>query len=80
MRAVRVSEAKSRLSELLRLAASGEEIAVINRGKVVARLVPPLTTFDREQARQAAARIRTRRNGVTLGRLSVKDAIAAGRR
>ena len=80
MREVGAFEAKNRLSELLRLAAAGEEIAITNRGKVIARLVPPLPAFDREQARRAAARIRERRKGVTLGALSIREAIAAGRR
>jgi prevent-host-death family protein len=80
MREVGAFEAKNRLSELLRLAAAGEEIAITNRGKVIARLVPPSPAFDREQARRAAARIRERRKGVTLGGLSIKKAIAAGRR
>jgi len=73
-------EAKNRLSELLRLAEAGEEIAITNRGRIVARLVPPLPAFDREQARMAAARIRERRKGVTLGGLRIKRLIAEGRR
>jgi prevent-host-death family protein len=73
-------ETKNRLSELLRRVAAGEEIAITNRGRVVARLVPPLPAVDREQARAAAARIRERRSGVTLGGLKIKDLIAEGRR
>lgn len=72
-------EAKNRLSELLRRAEAGEEIAITNRGRVVARLVPPGRPFDREQARAAVARIRKRRGGVVLGELGVKDLIAEGR-
>lgn len=73
-------EAKNRLSELLRRAAAGEEIAITKRGKIIARLVPPAANADRDQARAAAARIRQRRRGVTLGRLSLKQLIAEGRR
>lgn len=72
--------AKNRLSELLRRAAQGEEINITNRGKVIARLMPPAPAFDREQARAAAARIRARRKGVTLGRLRIRHLIAEGRR
>jgi prevent-host-death family protein len=79
MREVGVTEAKKRWSELLWLAASGEEIAITNRGRVIARLVPPLPALDRHQARLAAVRIRERRRGVTLGKLSIKEVIAAGR-
>lgn len=73
-------EAKNRLSELLRRVAAGEEIAITNRGRIVARLVPPLPAIDRSEARAAAARIRERRKGVTLGGLRIKDLIAEGRR
>ena len=73
-------EAKNRLSELLRRAAQGEEINITNRGKVIARLMPPAPAFDHEQARGAAARIRAQRKGVTLGGLKIKDLIGEGRR
>lgn len=73
-------EAKNRLSELLRRAEAGEEIAITNRGRIVARLVPPAPPLDREAARGAAARIRERRKGVRLGGLKLKELIAEGRR
>lgn len=73
-------EAKNRLSELLRRAAAGEEIAITNRGKIIARLVPPAPGINHDQARAAAARIRQRRRGVTLGELTLKQLIAEGRR
>ena len=73
-------EAKNRLSELLRRAAAGEEIAITHCGKVLARLVPPESGFDRAEARAAAARIRERRRGVTLGGLKIKELIEEGRR
>jgi prevent-host-death family protein len=79
MREVGAFEAKNRLSELLRLAQSGEEIAITNRGRIVARLVPPLPDFDREQALAAVARIRARRKGITLEGLKIKDLIEEGR-
>ena len=72
-------EAKNRLSELLRLAEAGEEIAITNRGRVVARLVPPLPAFDRDEARAAAARIRERRKGVRLGVVKLNELITKGR-
>lgn len=39
---VGVHEAKTQLSKLLARVESGEEIAITNRGRVVARLVPPV--------------------------------------
>jgi prevent-host-death family protein len=41
MREVGAFEAKNRLSELLRLAEAGEEIAITNRGRIVARRPDP---------------------------------------
>ena len=38
MREIGAFEAKNRLGELLRLAEAGEEFAITNRGRVVARL------------------------------------------
>ena len=73
-------EATGKLGELLDLVEAGEEVAITRRGKVVAKLVPPTPTFDREQARAAAQRIRERRKGVTLGGLRIKDLINEGRR
>jgi prevent-host-death family protein len=72
-------EAKNRLSELLRRAESGEEIAITNRGRIVARLMPPLPAFDREEALRAVGRIRARRKGVMLAGLKIKDLIEEGR-
>jgi prevent-host-death family protein len=80
MQEVGVFDAKNRLSELLRRAETGEEIAITNRGRVVARLVPPHPAIDREAARATAARIRARRKGMTLDDLKIKDLIAEGRR
>jgi prevent-host-death family protein len=79
MRQIGAFEAKIRLSELLRLAEAGEEIAITNRGRVVARLVPPGSALDPDAARAAAARIPARRKGITLGGLTIKELIEAGR-
>jgi len=40
MRKVNLAEAKAHLSELVALAADGEPICIMRRGKAVARLVP----------------------------------------
>jgi prevent-host-death family protein len=73
-------EAKNRLSESLRRAEAGQEIAITNRGRVVARLVPPHPDLRREMALGAVGRIQARRKGVTLGGLTIKDLIEEGRR
>jgi prevent-host-death family protein len=60
MTSVGIHEAKTRLSELLRRVAAGEEILILNGREPVARLVP---------ARQS----RTRRLGQDQGRYVVPD-------
>ena len=62
-----------------RLGEAGEDIIITRRGKAVARLTSPDQAFDRERAQGAAARIRARRRGVTLGGLKIKDLINEGR-
>jgi prevent-host-death family protein len=80
MKEIGTFEAKNRLSALLDLAESGEEVVITRHGKEVARLVPPRGTVNRDLARQAAQRIREMRKGVTLGGLTIKDLVNEGRR
>ena len=79
MREIGAFEAKSKLGQLLDMVEAGEEIIITRRGKAVARLVGPEPGFDRERAFGAAARIRARRRGVTLGGHSIKELINEGR-
>ena len=80
MREVGAFEAKSKLGQLLDWVEAGEEVIITRRGKVVAKLVPPVSgRADEEQARAAVLRIRDMRRGVTLGDLRIKDLIAEGR-
>ncbi len=79
MREIGAFEAKTKLSELLDLIEAGQEVLITRRGKAVARLVAPDARFDRDRAKGAAARIRARRKGMTLGGLQIKDLIAEGR-
>jgi prevent-host-death family protein len=80
MKEIGAFEAKTRLGQLLDWVEAGEEVVITRRGKVVARLVPPSSGFDRERGRRAAKAIRELRNGVSLGRLRIKDLISEGRR
>jgi prevent-host-death family protein len=79
MKEIGAFEAKNKLGQLLDWVEAGEEIVITRRGKVVARLVPPGSGFDRERGRSAATRIREMRKGVTLGGLRIKDLINEGR-
>jgi prevent-host-death family protein len=80
MRTVGAFEAKNRLGTLLDLVEQGEEITITRHGKPAARLVAPRNMPGSEAARDAAARIRERRKGVTLGGISVRELIDEGRR
>ena len=79
MREIGAFEAKSKLGQLLDWVEAGEEVIITRRGKPVARLVAPSTAYNRERAHGAAARIRARRRGMTLGGLKIKDLINEGR-
>jgi prevent-host-death family protein len=72
-------EAKNKFGQLLDWVEAGDEVLITRRGKVVARLVPPAEAIDPDAGIAAAARIRARRKGVTLGGLKIKDLIAEGR-
>ncbi len=80
MREIGAFEAKNKFGQLLDWVEAGEEVVITRRGKVVARLVAPVGSVDRDAAANAAERIRARRRGVTLGGLSIKELIAEGRR
>ena len=60
MREVGAFEAKNKLSELLDLAESGEEIVITRHGKEAARLVPPKSTVNRNEVRAAMKQLRER--------------------
>jgi prevent-host-death family protein len=80
MREVGAFEAKNKFGTLLDWVEKGEEVVITRRGKAVARLVPSASGFDREKAAQAVAGILSRRVGVTLGGLTIKDLVNEGRR
>ena len=79
MREIGAFEAKNKLGTLLDWVESGEEVLITRRGKAVARLVSAEPGFDQAKARQAAANIRARSVGVTLGGLKIKDLVNEGR-
>lgn len=80
MSAIALYEAKNRLSELIDRVQAGEEFVITRRGKVVARLVSPQSDQTRSCAQDAIDRLRSSRQGVSLGRLKSRDLIAEGRR
>lgn len=79
MKEVGAFEAKTKFGQLLDQVEAGEEIVITRRGKIVARLAPPGGAVDPDAGARAAARIRARRRGVTLGGVRIKNLIAEGR-
>lgn len=79
MREIGAFEAKNKLGTLLDWVANGEEVLITRHGKAVARLVPADASADQTKAKQAAASIRARRVGATLGGLRIKDLVDEGR-
>ncbi|HEY6577752.1 MAG TPA: type II toxin-antitoxin system prevent-host-death family antitoxin [Rhizomicrobium sp.] len=53
-------DAKNRLSHLLDLVESGEEVTITRHGKEIARLVPTTSARNRGEARAAMLRLRER--------------------
>jgi len=66
MKEVGAFEAKNKLSALLDLVEQGEEVVITRHGKEVARLVPPRTVNNRDEARAAMARLRARAKALKL--------------
>ena len=75
MREVRATEAKARLSELLRSVEFGESISITRNGTPVAKLVPA-HTGDAAARAAAVARFRRRRAGMKRLKMSVDEILA----
>jgi prevent-host-death family protein len=71
-------EAKTRLSALVTRVQRGEEITITKHGAPVARLIPAGEAAQRNP-KQAAAKIRELRRGLTLGDISLRSLIEEGR-
>lgn len=83
MRTVAVFEAKNRFSELLAAVEHGEEITITRHGSPVARIVSINAPSQADQAQRervsgAMAKLRTLRQGTSLG-TTLADAIEDGR-
>lgn len=72
-------EAKTHLPKLLSRVARGERITITKHGVPVAELVP-VEPAGRRDVDRAITELRDFRRGRTLGDLSLKDLIEAGRR
>jgi prevent-host-death family protein len=76
MRKFQAAEAKTRLSELLRVVERGETVAITRHGKPVAHLVPA-PAHDRANRKKAVERFRRRRAGWEHVTFSTDEILAA---
>ena len=72
-------EAKTHLLALLDDVARGGTITITKHGVPVARLVP-VVGAERPSVEEAIASLRENRRGVTLGGISLREALEEGRR
>jgi len=72
-------EAKTRLSELLRETARGKSFVIRRRGRVVARLVPPVDESEAADLSKVLAEFREIRKRIP-GRVKVRKLVEEGRR
>ena len=79
-RAVPLTDAKARLSELVDRAAAGEEITITRHGVPVARLAPPRAAQSEAERRKILERWRARERVGNLRGTSIRALIAEGRR
>ena len=76
MRKFQATEAKTHLSELLRLVERGETVAITRHGKPVAHLVP-VPAQDRANRERAVEHFRRRRAGWERVVFSTEEILAA---
>ncbi len=76
MREIPVTEAKMRVSELLRLVEHGETIVITRHGKQVAHLVPA-PVRERANRKRAVELFRQRRAQMARGSMSVQEILDA---
>jgi prevent-host-death family protein len=67
MREVGAFEAKNKFGQLLNWVEQGEEVTITRHGKEIARLVPVRRGFNRDAARAAIQRIRSRAEQLQFG-------------
>ncbi len=75
---VGVFDAKTHLNGLLRKVSKGETIRITRRGVPIARLVPA-DPDEKQDPGQVVREIRELRKGATLGKITIRELINAGR-
>lgn len=72
-------EAKTHLPRLLNRVAAGETFLITKRGQPVAMLVPPAPETQ-QNVKDVIREMKALRRGNTLGRMTIRELIDAGRR
>jgi len=75
---VGVFDAKTHLNRLLEKVSKGETIRITRRGVPIAKLVPA-DAGEKEDPGQVVREIRKLRKGATLGKITIRELINAGR-
>ncbi len=75
---VGVFDAKTHLNGLLKRVSRGETIRITRRGVPIAKLVPA-DAGEKEDPGQVVREIRELRKGATLGKITIRELINAGR-
>ena len=76
---VNIHEAKTHLSGLLDEVSRGASISITRNGVPVAMMVPP-SSGRKEDVAETIRKLKELRKGITLGGISVRELIDAGRR
>ncbi len=79
MKSVGAYEAKTHLSGLLDEVSRGTRISITRKGVPVAMLVPPASR-RKEDVIETIRKLKEFRKGITMGGISVRELIDAGRR
>ena len=75
---VGVFDAKTHLNGLLKRVSKGETIRITRRGVPIAKLVP-VDAGEKEDPDRVVREIRELRKGATLGKMTIRELINAGR-
>jgi len=79
MKSVGAYQAKTHLSGLLDEVSRGARISITRKGVPVAMMVPP-PSRRKEDVAETIRKLKAFRKGITLGGISVRELIDAGRR
>jgi prevent-host-death family protein len=79
MKSVGAYQAKTHLSGLLDEVSRGARISITRKGVPVAMMVPP-SSRRKEDVAETIRKLKEIRKGITLGGISVRELIDAGRR